>query len=102
MRLADAEAQAAMSEIVSSNGKIWTYSPEHRQMLDPPAVGRLAEISVPTLVLVGGADLPDTLRVAELLGEGVAGVESVTLPGVGHLVNLAAPAAFDRALLRFL
>jgi 2-succinyl-6-hydroxy-2,4-cyclohexadiene-1-carboxylate synthase len=102
MRLADPDSQAAMSAIVLSNWQIWTYSREHLRMPERPAVGRLGEISIPTLVVVGTEDLPDTHRVAELLGAGIAGVESIELQGAGHLVNLAAPDAFDRALSSFL
>ena len=35
--------------------------------LDPPAIGRLGEITVPTLVIVGAHDVPDTLESAERL-----------------------------------
>ena len=33
---------------------------------------------------------------------GVAGARLVTLPGAGHLVNLAAPDAFNKSVLAFL
>jgi 3-oxoadipate enol-lactonase len=35
--------------------------------IDPPAIGRLGEISTPTLVLVGDKDLPDIRRIADVI-----------------------------------
>ena len=101
MKLSDPQADAAMREIVLSNSRIWSYRPDLRRMLSPPAVGRLAEIAVPTLVLIVSDDLPDTRRVSELLDEGIAGSRVVTLQGVGHLANLADPENFDAAVLSF-
>lgn len=102
MAIGDPQTDARVREIGLSNWRIWTYSPEHRRTLDPPATGRLAEITVPTLVVVGELDLPDTLRVGELLVAGVADIEKVSVPSAGHLVSLAAPMDFNEAMLEFL
>ncbi len=98
----DPGADAAMRVIALDNWDVWTGDPSLRRRLDPPAVGRLAEIDAPTLVLVGAADLLDTRAVADTLAARVPGAEKVTVPGAGHLLNLAAPAAFDAALQAFL
>jgi pimeloyl-ACP methyl ester carboxylesterase len=62
---------------------------------------RLASLAVPTLVIAGERDansLPPSRRLATLLPR----AELVVIPGAGHVVNLAAPAAFNAALISFL
>ena len=41
--------------------------------LNLPAVGRLAEINVPALVIVGSLDHPEILRAADLLANRIRG-----------------------------
>ena len=98
----DPAADSLMREIVLSNWDVWTGDPSFRQKLDPPALSRLSELSVPTMVLVGDADLIDTRAVADTLAICIRGAEKVTVPRVGHLLNLAAPEAFNEAIIRFL
>ncbi len=62
--------------------------------LDPPALERLAEIGVPTLVLSGALDLDAIdLAAAAVLG-GVTGARQVVWPDVAHLPSLERPAEF--------
>jgi len=63
-----------------------------------PAAGRLAEIRVPTRILVGDRDNPAMPHLAEFLGRGIAGAEVEHVPGADHLLNLSRPQAFDAAL----
>ena len=98
----DPAADSAMREIVQSNWHVWTGDPSLRKKLEPPALGRLSELSVPTIILVGDADLIDTRAVADTLALCIRGAEKVTLPGVGHLLNLAGPEAFNEVVNRFL
>lgn len=69
---------------------------------EPPAVSRLSEVRVPTLVVVGGADLPSVLERSRLLHEGIAGAKKVVLPETAHHPNMENPAEFNRHVLRFL
>jgi pimeloyl-ACP methyl ester carboxylesterase len=62
--------------------------------LDPPALGRLGEIGVPVLVLVGGLDLDVVHDAAGRVAAGIAGVSRVDWPDAGHLPSLEYPAAF--------
>src|SRR5205823_3036150 len=64
--------------------------------LDPPALGRLAEIRAPTLVVVGDRDVPAMLEIADLLAARVSGARKVVLPGVDHMVNYRAPEELAR------
>ncbi len=72
------------------------------QPLDPPAVDRLAEIKIPTLVIIGDLDTSATQAIAKHLAEGIAGVQQVVLNGVAHLPNMEQPAVFSRIVLDFL
>jgi pimeloyl-ACP methyl ester carboxylesterase len=60
------------------------------------AVERVAEITAPTLVLVGELDMSDIHGVADLLASNVEGARKVVVPDSGHLINLEAPDLFDR------
>jgi 3-oxoadipate enol-lactonase len=69
---------------------------------DPPAAGRLGEVAVPTLVLVGEHDRPDLHAIADALAGGIPGAERVVLGGTAHLPNMERPAEFNRVVLEFL
>jgi len=71
-------------------------------VLEPPAAGRLDEIRVPLLAIVGELDLPSTAATASALVAGVAGARRIDLPGVAHLPSLERPAWFTETLLAFL
>jgi len=70
--------------------------------LDPPAIERLGEISVPTLVMVGEYDTPDTLQIADLLYERIGGARRVTIPQAAHHPNLEQAGLFSDTVLAFL
>jgi len=67
-----------------------------------PAITRLAEITVPTLVIVGDADVADILHNADRLAAGIAGASKVVMPGVAHVPNMERPQEFNRIVLDFL
>jgi 3-oxoadipate enol-lactonase len=70
--------------------------------LDPPAAGRLAEVCVPTLAIVGLRDPLVTARAADALVAGVEGIRRLDLAGVAHLPSLERPEWFTATLLAFL
>ena len=70
--------------------------------LDPPAISRLAEIRVPTLVVVGADDSPPIHDIAELLTGQITGARKVVIPDTGHHPNMEHPAAFNEMVLSFL
>lgn len=70
--------------------------------LEPPAIERLEEISVPTLVIVGESDLPGCHEIADILDQKIRNVRKNVLQGVGHMANMEAPKEFNDAVLRFL
>jgi pimeloyl-ACP methyl ester carboxylesterase len=70
--------------------------------LEPPAIGRLAEVKAPALVLVGDYDVPDMLAIADLLAGTIPGARKLVLPDTAHLPNMEQPAAFTQAVVDFL
>jgi pimeloyl-ACP methyl ester carboxylesterase len=54
---------------------------------------RLAEIAVPTVVMVGSADRTTPPSHARRLAAGVPGARLVTVPDAGHMLNWEAPDA---------
>jgi pimeloyl-ACP methyl ester carboxylesterase len=69
---------------------------------ETPAVERLAEIRVPTLVIVGNLDQPETVASANLLEERLPNARKVVMPGTAHLPNMERPEDFNRIVLGFL
>ena len=59
-------------------------------------------IGVPTLLVYGDHDVRAPLTVAEDLHAGIAGSTLVVLPGIGHVCNMEAADAFNRAVRTFL
>jgi 3-oxoadipate enol-lactonase len=72
------------------------------QMLDPPAFGRLEEITAPTLVIVGDHDLPEIQKTADLLVSRIRGARKAVIHDAAHLPNLEHPEKFNRLVLDFL
>jgi 3-oxoadipate enol-lactonase len=72
------------------------------QRLDPPAVARLDEVKVPTLVMVGVADAPAEVEGGRYLASAVAGARLVEFEDVAHMIQLEQPERFNRLVLDFL
>ena len=71
-------------------------------VLDPPAIGRLGEIRVPTLVIVGMLDESVTVANAGVIAGTVPGARRIDLPDVAHMPSLERPEWFNETLLEFL
>jgi len=70
--------------------------------LDPPAIGRLQGIKVPTLIIVGETDSRDFHRIATILKKKIRNSKRMTIKGAGHLPSMSAPSEFNEAVLSFL
>lgn len=71
-------------------------------VLDPPAAGRLGEIKVPTLVMVGEYDVSNAQVSADKLARDIPGARKVVIEGTAHVPNMERPEEFDRLVLDFL
>jgi len=67
-----------------------------------PALRRLSEILVPTLIIVGAEDIPDVHAHAGAIEAGIAGAVRKIIPDAGHLSYLERPEAFNRIVQEFL
>ncbi len=67
--------------------------------LDPPAVGRLSTIGVPTLVILGEWDGPNPL---EQLTAEIPGAQKVVMAQTAHHPFMEKPAEFNQIVLDFL
>ncbi|HEX8599201.1 MAG TPA: alpha/beta fold hydrolase [Chloroflexia bacterium] len=93
---------AEMNRISIENGMWAKAGPPPDARLEPPAVERLDEIRVPTLLIVGALDHPEILRGVDLLATEIEGARKVVLPDSAHLPNMERPEEFNRAVLGFL
>lgn len=70
--------------------------------IDPPAVQRLAEIRVPTLIVLGAQDLEDVNKTWNRYGPQLPASRTVLIEGADHVVNMRQPEQFNRLVLAFL
>ena len=72
------------------------------QPIEPPAAGRLSEIHVPTLIIVGGEDVEFILSIADKLERDILGAKKVVIPRTAHHLNMEKPQEFNRVVIDFL
>ena len=72
------------------------------QHIEPPAAGRLSEIHVPTLIIVGGEDVEFILTIADKLERDIVGAKKVVIPRTAHHLNMEKPQEFNRVVIDFL
>lgn len=89
-----------MADILLANPQDLTH-PE-LELRVKPALPRLGEIHIPTLLLVGDADIPDVHAHAGAIEAGVPRARRVVINDVGHLMYLEKPAEFSRTVIEFL
>jgi 3-oxoadipate enol-lactonase len=65
-------------------------------------LGRLGEITVPTLVLVGEEDRALPPWRSRRMADGIAGAQLVVIPQAGHLASAENPAPVTAAVMGFL
>jgi 3-oxoadipate enol-lactonase len=104
-RRREGSAPATVRELVlDMNGRSLhtDWSSAERRPIDPPAIGRLGEITAPTLVIVGDQDLPHCMANADLIASKVPGARKAIIDDAAHLPSLERPEQFNRVLLDFL
>jgi pimeloyl-ACP methyl ester carboxylesterase len=87
-----------LAEMVDAySGVNWTSPDPHATR--PNSIELLETIAVPTTVVTAELDVPCFHEMSRVLADRIAGARKVTVPGVGHMVNMEAPEAVN-ALLR--
>lgn len=70
--------------------------------LEPPAIVRLSNIVIPTLVVVGDKDVAEFQTISKLIARSVQHGRLALMPGTAHLPNMEKPAEFNRLVRDFL
>jgi pimeloyl-ACP methyl ester carboxylesterase len=93
-------ARKRLLELLIANPQDMTHSD---QILPPrPALPRLGEIHVPTLILVGDADIPDVHAHAGAIEAGIPRAQRMVIVGTGHIMYLEKPDQFAQIVMRFM
>lgn len=93
-------ARKRMAEILLASPQDLTH-PE-MELPVKPALLRLGEIHVPTLLLVGDADIADVHAHAGAIEAGIPRARRTVISDVGHLMYLEKPNEFSRIVIEFL
>jgi 3-oxoadipate enol-lactonase len=94
-------ARARLRALLTANPQN-LHPPHELERFPEPALPRLGEITVPTLIAVGELDIPDVHAASGALEAGMPGATRVVLTGSGHLPHLEVPEAFTRVVHEFL
>jgi len=95
-------ARQRFREIMTANPHNMTRTGQFSRSPARPAVGRLGEIRVPTLVIVGESDMPDVHAHCGAIQAGITNVHRIVFRGASHFVHLERPAEFNQLVKRFL
>ncbi len=100
----DAQARARVTTMsrqhIERHGDFLAHE-QHMIPLKPPAINRLAEVRVPTLIVVGDEDVPEVIGAANVLEQGIAGAQKVVIAGTAHHPQMEKPGEFNRVVLDF-
>ena len=95
--------QAAAMNRISVANETWTRADlQPLRPLVPPAIERLEQVCVPTLIIDGALDDPEILRAGELMHKQIPGAKKIILPESAHVPNMEKPVEFNQAVLSFL
>jgi pimeloyl-ACP methyl ester carboxylesterase len=70
--------------------------------LEPPAAGRLAEVQIPVLIVIGDRDAPDIHAIGRLIHSGITGSRMAIINDAGHLLVMEKPHEFNYLVKNFL
>jgi pimeloyl-ACP methyl ester carboxylesterase len=93
-------AQKQLLALLTANPQDMTHNDYARPTR--PAIGRLNEVHVPTLILTGDADIPDVHAHAGAIEAGIAGAKRIVISDVGHLMYMERPEEFSRQVIGFI
>jgi pimeloyl-ACP methyl ester carboxylesterase len=96
------EARAFLREALTKHPEAVQRKTPRSTPPEKPALARLGEIRVPTLIVVGASDIPDVHAHVGAIAAGIRGAERTVVPDAGHLVHLERPDVFNARVLSFL
>jgi pimeloyl-ACP methyl ester carboxylesterase len=86
------------------HGRLLSANPQdltraYLELPEKPALPRLQEVRIPTLLLVGDADIPDVHAHAGAIEAGIGRSRREVVENVGHIMYLEKPAEFSRLVI---
>lgn len=69
---------------------------------EPPAIEHLSKIKNPVLIIHGDKDMPHIDSTSAYLEKTIPGAKRRIIPNTGHMLNMEAPAEFNKIVLDFL
>jgi pimeloyl-ACP methyl ester carboxylesterase len=95
-------AKQKMRALLAANPQNLAAAGQFAQWPEKPALARLSQIKVPTLIVAGESDIPDVHAHIGAIQAGIAGSKRVVLTHCGHLPQIEVPEEFNRVVLDFL
>lgn len=96
------ESKQLLETMVLENTSIFQMRFWPIEKMDPPAVGRLKEIKIPTLVIIGDKDTPTIQEIANAASAGIPDAIKVEIKDTDHLPQMEKPDEFNKIVLNFL
>jgi 3-oxoadipate enol-lactonase len=97
----DPEGDARLRAIAFDNLRVYEIEDGLASRAEPAVIGRLSEIRIPALIVLGRDDQPDIHRMGERMTAEMPRARKVVIPG-DHLPNARAPEEFNLLVLDFL
>lgn len=88
-----------VEEIMRSAVRAWPATDNFVREPDS-AVGRLADVAAPSVIMVGDRDFPALIKLDEMIAAEIPGCELIPLPGADHLPALREPDQVAAVVLR--
>lgn len=101
-RQCDPKAHDHLKDMFMDTSLEWALDDNIEKLINPPAPGRLSEITKRTLLIVGSEDSLPIKEIAGVLESHIAELRKVEIDGTGHLPNLDKPDLFNKIVLDFL
>ncbi len=98
----NAAARQKYKTMVEENSNIFKTDPQLVENINPPAIDRLPEIKIPTLIITSDKDYRENISVSDLLVSKINGAKKIVIPGCGHMVNMENPEVFNKTVYDFL
>ncbi|HSE42726.1 MAG TPA: alpha/beta hydrolase [Acidobacteriota bacterium] len=94
--------EALLKKMIHENSSIFRMRYWPIEKMDPPAVKRLGEIKVPTLIILGEKDTKLVNEIGNLAASGIQGARKEIIPNADHLPQMVDPKKFNEILSKFL
>lgn len=99
---ANSGARNRLRALLSANPNNLRPKEHLEQAFESPVLGRLGQITVPTLIIAGEHDIADVHAHCGAIEAAIPGARRLVLPGSGHLAHFEMPSEFNTAVLGFL